>query len=159
MRGRATIIVLLDVPGSWNRLRFPLLGKNAISVTKELLVRECCFSMCSTISCDLQPCLRKLRILISKFSLDRQEDDNSPLIVGPALTDDNHVPADYLTTVSSVRGRTRGIPIIRPMMGGDSEPVMFTKVMRRPLGMAVNPSQPPLQLQAIQSLVEPWTDD
>ncbi|ROT42063.1 hypothetical protein SODALDRAFT_269195 [Sodiomyces alkalinus F11] len=92
------------------------------------------------------------------ISLDQEEDDDSPHIVGPALTSDNHVLADYLSTVSGARGGTRGLPIIRPMMGGDSEPVMFTKVMRRPLGMAMNPSPPSLQLQAIEKLVEPWTD-
>jgi len=83
------------------------------------------------------------------------DDDDSPHILGPAVTGDSHVLADYL---SNVRDGRRAIPVIRPMLGGDSEPVIFTKVQKRPLGMVVDPTPPSLQLQMIQKLVEPWEE-
>lgn len=81
------------------------------------------------------------------------DDDDSPHILGPAVTGDSHVLADYL---SNVRDGRRAIPVIRPMLGGDAEPVIFTKVKKRPLGMTVDPTPPSLQLHMIQKLVEPW---
>jgi hypothetical protein len=90
------------------------------------------------------------------ISLHQADDDDSPHILGPAVTSDSHVLADYL---SNVRDGTRAMPMIRPMLGGDSEPVMFTRVQKRPLGMAVDPTPPSLQLQMIQKLVEPWADE
>lgn len=90
------------------------------------------------------------------ISLHPADDDDSPHILGPAVTGDSHVLADYL---SNARMGSRAIHMIRPMLsGGDTEPVMFTKVQKRPLGMAVDPTPPSLQLHMIQKLVEPWEE-
>ncbi|EGY14508.1 uncharacterized protein VDAG_05672 [Verticillium dahliae VdLs.17] len=87
--------------------------------------------------------------------LHQDELDDSPHIVGPAVTSDSHVLADYLSTV---RHGSRSTPMVRPMLGGDAEPVIFTRVQPRPLGMTVDPTPPSLQLQMLEKLLEPWTD-
>jgi hypothetical protein len=86
------------------------------------------------------------------LSLEADDDDN-PHILGPAVTGDNHVLADYLSNISG----GQGIREVRPVEpGSSSSPVIFTKVKKRPVGLMVN-SSPALQnLRIIEKLVEPW---
>ena len=85
------------------------------------------------------------------LSLDA-EDDN-PHILGPAVTGDNHVLADYLSNISG----GQGIREIRPVEpGSSSSPVIFTKVQKRPLGLTWNSNPALHKLQVIEKLVEPW---
>ncbi|KAJ5685826.1 hypothetical protein N7536_008445 [Penicillium majusculum] len=85
--------------------------------------------------------------------LSLEADDDNPHILGPAVTGDNHVLADYLSNISG----GQGIREIRPVEpGSSSSPVIFTKVQKRPLGLMVNSSPALHKLQTIEKLVEPW---
>ncbi|KAJ5794746.1 transcriptional regulator family: Fungal Specific TF [Penicillium paradoxum] len=85
--------------------------------------------------------------------LSLEADDDNPHILGPAVTGDNHVLADYLSNISG----GQGIREIRPVQpGSSSSPVIFTKVQKRPLGLMVNSSPALDKLQTIEKLVEPW---
>lgn len=80
------------------------------------------------------------------------EDDN-PHILGPAVMDDNHVLADYLSNIPG----NRGMRAIRPVeLGSSSSPIVFTKVQKRPLGMMLNSNPALHKLQVIEKLIEPW---
>ncbi|KAJ5349950.1 hypothetical protein N7541_007677 [Penicillium brevicompactum] len=82
-----------------------------------------------------------------------EADDDNPHILGPAVTGDNHVLADYLSNISG----GQGIREIRPVEpGSSSSPVIFTKVQKRPLGLNVNSSPALKNLETIEKLVEPW---
>ncbi|KAJ5836376.1 hypothetical protein N7447_002402 [Penicillium robsamsonii] len=85
--------------------------------------------------------------------LSLEAEDDNPHILGPAVTGDNHVLADYLSNISG----GQGIREIRPVEpGSSSSPVIFTKVQKRPLGLMVNSSPALHKLQTIEKLVEPW---
>jgi hypothetical protein len=85
--------------------------------------------------------------------LSLEADDDNPHILGPAVTGDNHVLADYLSNISG----GQGIREIRPVQpGSSSSPVIFTKVQKRPVGLMVNSSPALQKLQTIEKLVEPW---
>lgn len=85
--------------------------------------------------------------------LSLEADDDNPHILGPAVTGDNHVLADYLSNISG----GQGIREIRPVEpGSSSSPVIFTKVQKRPVGLMVNSSPALHKLQTIEKLVEPW---
>ncbi|KAJ6132614.1 transcriptional regulator family: Fungal Specific TF [Penicillium samsonianum] len=85
--------------------------------------------------------------------LSLEADDDNPHILGPAVTGDNHVLADYLSNISG----GQGIREIRPVEpGSSSSPVIFTKVQKKPLGLMVNSSPALHKLQTIEKLVEPW---
>ncbi|OAA59207.1 Transcription factor [Niveomyces insectorum RCEF 264] len=117
---------------------------------------------------------------------DDDDDDNAnPHIVGPVVSNDNHVLADYL---ASIHAEARGMRITRPAAArapfsslptlgaaaaaaaatttttgtphgpGSTEPVLFTHVHKRPLGMTIRPNASSLKLQTIEKLLEPWTD-
>ncbi|CAG8248089.1 unnamed protein product [Penicillium salamii] len=85
--------------------------------------------------------------------LSLEADDDNPHILGPAVTGDNHVLADYLSNISG----GQGIREIRPVEpGSSSSPVIFTKVQKRPLGLTVNFSPAMKNLETIEKLIEPW---
>ncbi|KAF7560778.1 hypothetical protein G7046_g3361 [Stylonectria norvegica] len=92
-------------------------------------------------------------------------DDESPLargsiddqqhnlhVVGPAVTSDNQVLADYL---SSMPGATRGSRTVIPAPANGSRPVLFTMVQKHPLGLTVKRSLPAEKLEIIEKLLEP----
>ncbi|KAH7175648.1 fungal-specific transcription factor domain-containing protein [Dactylonectria macrodidyma] len=98
-----------------------------------------------------------------------QEEEESPLalgsaddqqhnlhILGPAVTSDNQVLSDYL---SAMPGATRGSRLVIPVPGNRSQPVLFTMVQKRPLGMAVNRSRSAEKLEMIERLLEPYEGD
>ncbi|KAI1084722.1 fungal-specific transcription factor domain-containing protein [Whalleya microplaca] len=86
------------------------------------------------------------------LSLDEAEADN-PHIIGPDMTNDNKVLADYLSTVNQNTGIMR---LIRPPPGTHSGPVIFTKVQKRALGVSLNSTLAASKLQVIEKLLEPW---
>lgn len=85
--------------------------------------------------------------------LSLEAEDDNPHILGPAVTADNHVLADYLSNISG----GQGIREIRPVEPGSSScPVIFTKVQKRPFGLTWNSNPALHKLQIIEKLVEPW---
>ncbi|KAJ9137065.1 Zn(2)-C6 fungal-type DNA-binding domain [Pleurostoma richardsiae] len=91
------------------------------------------------------------------LSLHHADDgDDNPHIVGPVVSNDSTVLADYL---SSIHAEARGMRITRPVMDTvNSEPVIFTHVQKRPLGVTVSHDVAFLKLQMIEKLLEPWAD-
>ncbi|KPM35546.1 hypothetical protein AK830_g11013 [Neonectria ditissima] len=93
----------------------------------------------------------------SPLALGSADDQQHNLhIVGPAVTSDNQVLSDYL---SAMPGATRGSRLIIPVPGNRSQPVLFTMVQKRPLGMAVNRSPSAEKLEMIERLLEPFEAD
>lgn len=97
------------------------------------------------------------------------EEDESPLalgsaddqqhnlhIVGPAVTSDNQVLSDYL---SAMPGATRGSRLVIPVPGNRSQPVLFTMVQKRPLGLTMNQSPSAAKLETIVKMLEPYEAD
>ncbi|CAG9996352.1 unnamed protein product [Clonostachys byssicola] len=88
------------------------------------------------------------------LALDEAEDD-SPHIMGPAVARDRHLLEDYLSIVQA-GNRTR---TIRPALPGIATvPVVFTKVQKRPIGVAMDPSPSHAKLQVITKLLEPYRE-
>ncbi|KAG0156168.1 hypothetical protein PDIDSM_3345 [Penicillium digitatum] len=84
--------------------------------------------------------------------LSLEADDDNPHILGPAVTGDNHVLADYLSNISG----GQGIREIRPV-----EPVVprrrhIHESAEKAAGLMVNSSPALHKLQTIEKLVEPW---
>lgn len=77
-------------------------------------------------------------------------------IVGPAVTNDKQVLSDYL---SGIPGATRSTRMIIPESAGRSQPVLFTMVQKRPVGLAVNRSPSAEKLAIIEKILEPFVDD
>jgi hypothetical protein len=77
-------------------------------------------------------------------------------IVGPAVTSDNQVLSDYLSSMPSA---SRGSRIIRPAIGNRSRPVLFTAVQKRPVGLDSNLTFAEERLQLIEKILEPFTSD
>ncbi|KAF4424252.1 transcriptional regulatory [Fusarium acutatum] len=77
-------------------------------------------------------------------------------IVGPAVTSDNQVLSDYLSSMPSA---SRGARIIRPAIGNRSRPVLFTAVQKRPIGLDSNLSFAEERLQLIEKILEPFTSE
>ncbi|KAM5511046.1 fungal specific transcription factor domain-containing protein [Fusarium oxysporum f. sp. phaseoli] len=77
-------------------------------------------------------------------------------IVGPAVTSDNQVLSDYLSSMPSA---SRGSRIIRPAIGTRSRPVLFTTVQKRPVGLDSNLSFAEERLQLIEKILEHFTSD
>ncbi|KAF5561393.1 transcriptional regulatory [Fusarium napiforme] len=77
-------------------------------------------------------------------------------IVGPAVTSDNQVLSDYLSSIPSA---SRGSRIIRPAIGNRSRPVLFTAVQKRPVGLDSNLTFAEERLQLIEKILEPFTSD
>ncbi|UNI18315.1 hypothetical protein JDV02_004589 [Purpureocillium takamizusanense] len=87
-------------------------------------------------------------------SLDATEKEN-PHIVGPATAGDSHFLEDYLSSIQE-GGHGRAIRPILP--GVTSTPVMFMRVRKRPVGLAVDLNPSSAELQTIVKLLEPWQD-
>ncbi|KAF5601900.1 transcriptional regulatory [Fusarium pseudocircinatum] len=77
-------------------------------------------------------------------------------IVGPAVTSDNQVLSDYLSSMPSA---SRGSRIIRPAIGNRSRPVLFTAVQKRPVGLDSNLTFAEERLQLIEKILEPFASD
>lgn len=91
---------------------------------------------------------------IQETPLSLEAEDDNPHIVGPAVIDDSHVLADYLSAFSG----SRGIRSIHPMEpGSSSSPIVFTKVQKRPVGMILNSNPALHKLQIVEKLIEPWS--
>ncbi|KAI1632651.1 fungal-specific transcription factor domain-containing protein [Biscogniauxia mediterranea] len=78
-------------------------------------------------------------------------------VVGPAVTSDSQVLAEYLSAVNS--NSNSGMRLIRPRPTSGSKPVLFTAVRRGPLGLAANTSPSQLKCQTIEKLLEPRAGD
>ncbi|KAJ5238830.1 transcriptional regulator family: Fungal Specific TF [Penicillium chermesinum] len=85
--------------------------------------------------------------------LSLEAEDDNPHIVGPAVVDDSHVLADYLSGFSG----SRGIRSIQPIQPGCSSPIVFTKVQKRPVGIMLNSNPALHKLQIVEKLIEPWS--
>lgn len=77
-------------------------------------------------------------------------------IVGPAVTKDNQVLSDYLTAIP---GATLGTRMVVPVPASRSRTILFTKVQKRPVGIAVNRSPSAEKLELIEKLLEPYAAD
>ncbi|KAI1490243.1 fungal-specific transcription factor domain-containing protein [Biscogniauxia mediterranea] len=80
-------------------------------------------------------------------------------IVGPAVTSDSQVLAEYLSAVNSSSNSNSGMRLIRPRPTSGSKPVLFTAVRRGPLGLAAHLSPSQLKCQMIEKLLEPRAGD
>lgn len=78
-------------------------------------------------------------------------------IVGPAMTKDSQVLSDYLSAIPGAV--TRGSRMVVPVPASRSGPVLFHKVMKRPVGIPVNRSPSAEKLEIIEKLLEPCTAD
>ncbi|KAH0601470.1 hypothetical protein MHUMG1_00346 [Metarhizium humberi] len=84
------------------------------------------------------------------------QDHHTMHIVGPAVTNDKQVLSDYL---SGIPGATRSTRMIIPESAGRSQPVLFTMVQKRPVGLAVDKSPSAEKLAIIEKILEPFVDD
>lgn len=91
---------------------------------------------------------------VQETPLSLEAEDDNPHIVGPAVIDDSHVLADYLSGFSGSR-RIRSIQSIHPG-SSSSSPIVFTKVQKRPVGMILNSNPALHKLQIVEKLIEPW---
>ncbi|KAI6090616.1 hypothetical protein F4821DRAFT_21167 [Hypoxylon rubiginosum] len=82
-------------------------------------------------------------------------DHENPHIISPAVTSDNQVLTDYLSTTSNANC---GIRLIRPKRTNGSKQVLFTIVQKRPVGLTINPSPSYTKCEIIEKLLEPWTE-
>lgn len=78
-------------------------------------------------------------------------------IVGPAMTKDSQVLSDYLCAIPGAV--TRGSRMVVPVPASRSRPVLFHKVMKRPVGVPINRSPSAEKLEIIEKLLEPYTLD
>ncbi|PHH66533.1 hypothetical protein CDD81_7008 [Ophiocordyceps australis] len=89
----------------------------------------------------------------SSMGLDASDSHHVNLhIVGPAVTNDSQVLADYLSCIPEAMRSTR---MVVPDSAGRSKPVLFTMVQKRPLGVSVNRSPSAEKLEVIEKLLEP----
>ncbi|KAI0596368.1 fungal-specific transcription factor domain-containing protein [Biscogniauxia sp. FL1348] len=77
-------------------------------------------------------------------------------IIGPAVTSDSQVLAEYLAAVNS---NSSGMRLIRPRPASGGKPVLFTAVRKGPLGLTTGSSPSQLKCQIIEKLLEPWLED
>ncbi|KUI61256.1 hypothetical protein VP1G_08434 [Cytospora mali] len=84
-------------------------------------------------------------------------EEESSHIVGPVVTNDTQILANYLRADPS-HGSGR---LARPgLTGGDSnKPVLFARVSKRPVGQTPNQTLASVKCQIIEKIVEPWTDE
>lgn len=78
-------------------------------------------------------------------------------IVGPAVTKDSQVLSDYLSAIPGAV--TRGSRMLVPVPTSRSRPVLFHKVIKRPVGISVNRSPSAEKLEMIEKLLEPHIAD
>ena len=94
----------------------------------------------------------------SSIAFDSADDHQLNLhIVGPAVTNDSQVLADYL---SGIPGATRATRMVVPVPASRrTRPVLFTRVQKRPLGVTANRSPSAEKLEMIEKLLEPYAAD
>jgi hypothetical protein len=78
-------------------------------------------------------------------------------IVGPAMTKDSQVLSDYLSAIPGAV--TRGTRMVVPLPASRTTPVLFHKVMKRPVGVPANRSPSAEKLEIIEKLLEPYAED
>lgn len=102
------------------------------------------------------------------LALDSPEDEDNSHIIGPAVTNDTQVLADYLSSEPSIHERMIRVVKPRPgtqvgqmprstMPGGIRKPVIFTAVRKRPYGLAPRQTAPLQKYQILEKMLEPWT--
>ncbi|TEA20484.1 putative transcriptional regulatory protein [Colletotrichum sidae] len=105
------------------------------------------------------------------LALDSPEDEDNSHIIGPAVTNDTQVLADYLSSEPSIHERmirvvkprpgmqVGGQTAMSPMssMSGIRKPVIFTAVRKRPYGLAPRQTAPLQKYQIVEKMLEPWT--
>lgn len=87
-------------------------------------------------------------------------EEESSHIVGPVVTNDTQILADYLRADPS-HGTGRLTRMVRPGYNDDDsrKPVLFARVSKRPVGQTPNQTTAALKCQIIEKMVEPWADD
>ncbi|KAK7448572.1 fungal specific transcription factor domain-containing protein [Colletotrichum acutatum] len=102
------------------------------------------------------------------LALDSPEDEDNSHIIGPAVTNDTQVLADYLSSEPSIHERMIRVVKPRPgaqvgqmprptMAGGLRKPVIFTAVRKRPYGLSPRQTAPLQKYQIVEKMLEPWT--
>lgn len=83
--------------------------------------------------------------------------EENPHIIGPVVGYDSHVLADYLTSTQTMA--SSGLRLTRLTRSvANTEPVLFTRVQKRPLGLTTRRTNTAaLQLEIIEKLLEPFT--
>ncbi|KAK1997328.1 fungal-specific transcription factor domain-containing protein [Colletotrichum falcatum] len=101
------------------------------------------------------------------LALDSPEDEDNSHIIGPAVTNDTQVLADYLSSEPSIHERM--IRVVKPRPGvqtaqapgstaprGARKPVIFTAVRKRPYGLSPRQTAPLQKYQLVEKMLEPW---
>ncbi|KAL3297608.1 fungal specific transcription factor domain-containing protein [Colletotrichum asianum] len=104
------------------------------------------------------------------LALDSPEDEDNSHIIGPAVTNDTQVLADYLSSEPSIHERMIRVVKPRPgsqvgqtprssmdLSGGIRKPVIFTAVRKRPFGLSPRQTAPLQKYQIVEKMLEPWT--
>ncbi|KAI3395355.1 hypothetical protein diail_1411 [Diaporthe ilicicola] len=90
------------------------------------------------------------------------EEEEGSHIVGPVMTSDTQVLADYLRADSNHGGGRRLARIVRAGRNGGGavgSSVMFARVRRRPMGQTPNQTVASSKCQVIERIVEPFGDE
>ncbi|GKT66071.1 C6 transcription factor [Colletotrichum tofieldiae] len=101
------------------------------------------------------------------LALDSPEDEDNSHIIGPAVTNDTQVLADYLSSEPSIHERMIRVVKPRPGVqagqvpcsttpGGVRKPVIFTAVRKRPYGLSPRQTAPLQKYQIVEKMLEPW---
>ncbi|KAK2012003.1 fungal-specific transcription factor domain-containing protein [Colletotrichum eremochloae] len=101
------------------------------------------------------------------LALDSPEDEDNSHIIGPAVTNDTQVLADYLSSEPSIHERMIRVVKPRPgvqmgqtprstIAGGTRKPVIFTAVRKRPYGLSPRQTAPLQKYQLVEKMLEPW---
>ncbi|KAK2045692.1 fungal-specific transcription factor domain-containing protein [Colletotrichum somersetense] len=101
------------------------------------------------------------------LALDSPEDEDNSHIIGPAVTNDTQVLADYLSSEPSIHERMIRVVKPRPGVqmgqtprsttaGGNRKPVIFTAVRKRPYGLSPRQTAPLQKYQLVEKMLEPW---
>ncbi|KAJ0160675.1 putative transcriptional regulatory protein [Colletotrichum tanaceti] len=106
------------------------------------------------------------------LALDSPEDEDNSHIIGPAVTNDTQVLADYLSSEPAIHERmirvvkprrpggaqpNQGMPSRSTGSGGVRKPVIFTAVRKRPYGLSPRQTAPLQKYQIVEKMLEPWT--
>ncbi|OBR03418.1 Fungal specific transcription factor domain-containing protein [Colletotrichum higginsianum IMI 349063] len=102
------------------------------------------------------------------LALDSPEDEDNSHIIGPAVTNDTQVLADYLSSEPAIHDRMIRVVKPRPgaqpnqvsrstVSGGVRKPVIFTAVRKRPYGLSPRQTAPLQKYQIVEKMLEPWT--
>ncbi|KKA28645.1 hypothetical protein TD95_001893 [Thielaviopsis punctulata] len=83
------------------------------------------------------------------------EEGGNAHIIGPDVTRDSQVLADYLAMLHPSTGIMR---VIKPQATSQAGPVIFARVKKQPLGMRFTGSPSAKKLKIVEKLLEPWTN-